>query len=76
MEYVVTRWPESVRSATHQATISVNVTAANHLNALELSGLKEPGALISVLGPVLLTFLFAIKQSLHGLALSHLFKII
>lgn len=53
MEYIVTRWPDSVGSATHQATITVTVTAANHLDALELSRLKELGALISVNGQIL-----------------------
>lgn len=48
MEYVVTRWPNSPATATHQATITITVEAANHIEALEFSGLKEPGALISV----------------------------
>lgn len=48
MEYIVTRWPDSPVSATQQATITVTVIAATHLEALELSGLKAPGALISV----------------------------
>jgi len=50
MKYIVTRWPASPVSATHQGTITVTVTALNHLEALEHSGLKEPGALISVNG--------------------------
>ncbi|WP_407312129.1 hypothetical protein [Desulfosporosinus sp. SB140] len=48
MEYIVTRWLENPATATQQATITVTVCAANHLEALELSGLKAPGALISV----------------------------
>ena len=48
MEYIVTRWPNSPSTATLQATITVKVMAENHLEALNLSGLKEPGALISV----------------------------
>lgn len=34
--------------ATQQVTIKVHVNAENHMEALDLSGLKEPGALISV----------------------------
>lgn len=48
MEYFVTRWPNSPSTATKQATITVTVIAANHLEALTHSGLNEPGALISV----------------------------
>jgi len=48
MEYIVTRWPNSPSTATLQATITVKVIAGNHLEALNLSGLKESGALISV----------------------------
>lgn len=47
MEYIVIRWPTSPAMATQQATITVHVNAVNHL-ALNISGLKEPGALISV----------------------------
>ena len=47
-EYIITRWPDSPATATKQATITIPITAANHLEALELSGLKESGALISV----------------------------
>lgn len=50
MQYTVTRWP-SPAMATQQATITVHVTAANHHEALNLSGFKEPGALISVNRP-------------------------
>lgn len=49
-QYTVTRWPDDTSTATQQATISVNVEAENHREALELSGLKEPGALVSVNG--------------------------
>lgn len=48
MEYIVTRWPNSPSTATQQATITVTVNAINHLEAQNHSGLKEPGALISV----------------------------
>ncbi|MDR3540918.1 MAG: hypothetical protein P4L69_08160 [Desulfosporosinus sp.] len=48
MEYIVTRWPNSPSTATQQAAITITVNAVNHLEALNLSGLKEPGALISV----------------------------
>ena len=48
MRYLVTRWPDSPATATQQATIAVTVNVSNHREALELSGLKEPGALISV----------------------------
>jgi len=48
--YTVTRWPNDSGTATQQATISKNVEAGNHREALELSGLKEPGALVSVNG--------------------------
>jgi hypothetical protein len=48
LQYTVTRWPDNPSIATQQATITIPITAANHLKALELSGLKEPGALISV----------------------------
>lgn len=48
MEYKVIRWPDSPSAATHQATIGATVNAANHLESLELSGLKEPDALVSV----------------------------
>lgn len=48
MEYFVTRWLNSPFTATQQATITVTVSAVNHLEVLNLSGLKEPGALISV----------------------------
>lgn len=47
MEFIITRWPTSP-TTTQQATITVHVTAANHLEALNFSGLKEPGALINV----------------------------
>lgn len=50
MEYIVTRWPDSPATATQQTTITITVEAANHLEALEFSGLKEPGTLISVNG--------------------------
>ena len=45
MEYIVTRWPNSPSTATQQAAITITVNAVNHLEALNLSGLKEPGAL-------------------------------
>jgi len=45
--YTVTRWPNNTNT---QATISVDIPANNHREALELSGLKEPGALVSVNG--------------------------
>ncbi len=45
MEFIVTRWPTSPSIATQQAIITIT---ANHLEALNISGLKEPGALISV----------------------------
>jgi hypothetical protein len=48
MGYIVTRWPDNPETANQQATITIPITAANHHEALELSGLKEPGALISV----------------------------
>lgn len=48
LEYIVTRWPESPAAATQQSTITVSVDADNDIKALELSGFKEPGALISV----------------------------
>ncbi|OLN25627.1 hypothetical protein [Desulfosporosinus metallidurans] len=48
MKCFVTRWPNSPSTATQQATITVTVKAANHLEALGRSGLNEPGALISV----------------------------
>lgn len=48
VQYIVIRWPDSQGTATQQATITVTVNAANHLEALEFSGLKEPGVLISV----------------------------
>ena len=48
MQYTVTRWPDNPSIATQQATITIPITATNHLEALELSGLKEPGASISV----------------------------
>lgn len=50
VEYIVTRWPNSPSTATQQATIAVTVNVVNHLEALNLSELKEPGALISVNG--------------------------
>lgn len=48
IEYIVKRWPTSTALATQQATIIVPITAANHIEALNLSGLKEPDAMISV----------------------------
>ena len=48
MQYIVTRWSTSPSTATQQATITI---PANHLEALNLSGLKEPGALISLNRP-------------------------
>ena len=48
MKYIVTRWLDNPSMANHQATITVTVNAANQLEASELSGLKELGALISV----------------------------
>lgn len=73
MEYIATRWPDGPSAATQQATATVTVTinAANHLESLELSGLKEPGALISVNGLGMMNIRYRIDHSGNAIELAH-----
>jgi len=71
MEYIVTRWPDSPASATQQAAITVTVTAANHLEALGISGLKEPSALINVNGQTDLNIRYQVNSDGCIIELAH-----
>lgn len=71
MEYIVTRWPDSPATATQQVTITVTVTAETHLEALVLSGFKEPGALISVNAPADLNIRYQVNSDGVIIELAH-----
>ncbi|OLN25736.1 hypothetical protein [Desulfosporosinus metallidurans] len=60
----------SPATATQQATI-VTVNAANHIESLGRSGLKEPGALISVNSLGGLNIRYRVDLFGHGIELPH-----
>ncbi len=69
IEYIVTRWSDTTSAI--QSTTKLTVTAANHLEALEISGLKEPGALISVNGKADLNIRYQVNSDSRIIELGH-----